>query len=255
LLHLEGSALPVPRVLRTTTGATEVATPHGTLRVLTYLEGQPLYLAPKSIAQRQAIGRTAALLTLGLQGFTDPAARQDLQWDIRHTARLRPLLPHIADDLRPLCTTTLDRFEAEALPYLAECRWQVVHNDLNPHNLLTDPGDPAKIAGILDFGDMVETPLVCDAAVAACYQVDPVAPFASLAAFARAYDATLPLTALERRLFPVLTQARMLTSLAIASARAARFPENAPYILRNLDNARDGLLALQGVNFSTLWNT
>jgi hydroxylysine kinase len=102
---------------------------------------------------------------------------------------------------------------------------------------------------------MVETPLVCDAAVAACYQVDPVAPFASLAAFARAYDATLPLTALERRLFPVLTQARMLTSLAIASARAARFPENAPYILRNLDNARDGLLALQGVNFSTLWNT
>ena len=255
LLHLEGSALPVPRVLRTTTGATEVATPHGTLRVLTYLEGQPLYLAAKSIEQRQAVGRMAALLTLGLQGFTDPAARQDLQWDIRHTARLRPLLPHIAPDLRPLCTTTLDRFEAEALPYLAECRWQVVHNDLNPHNLLTDPGDPAKIAGILDFGDMVETPLVCDAAVAACYQVDPKAPFASLAAFARAYDATLPLTALERRLFPVLTQARMLTSLAIASARAARFPENAPYILRNLANARDGLLALQGVNLSTLWNT
>ena len=254
LLHLEGSALPVPRVARTTLGATEVATPHGTLRVLTYLEGQPLYLAPKSTAQRQTIGQVAALLTLGLHGFTDPAARQDLQWDIRHAARLRPLLPHIDGELRPLCTTTLDRFEAEALPYLPDCRWQVVHNDLNPHNLLTDPADPTKIGGILDFGDMVETPLVCDAAVAACYQVDPETPFASLAAFARAYQATLPLTDLERRLFPLLTQTRMLTSLAIASARAARFPENALYIRRNLANARAGLLALQGVDLSNLWD-
>lgn len=254
LLYLEGSALPVPRVIRTPSGATEIATPHGTLRVLTWLEGQPLYLAPKSMAQRQSIGHIAARLTLGLQGFSDPAGRQDLQWDIRHAARLRPLLPHIEHDLRSLCTATLDRFEAEALPYLPECRWQVVHNDLNPHNLLTNPAEPTKIAGILDFGDMVETPLVCDAAVAACYQVDPNDPFASLAAFARAYHATLPLSPLEQRLFPLLTQTRMLTSLAIASARAARFPENALYILRNLANARAGLLALQGVDLSNLWD-
>lgn len=254
LLHLEASVLPVPRIVRTSAGATEVATPHGVLRVLTYLEGQPLYLAPKSLQQRAAIGRIAARLTLGLQGFTDPAARQDLQWDIRHTSRLRPLLPHVAADIRSLCTETLDRFDAEIAPHLAQCRWQVVHNDLNPHNVLTDPADPTRIAGVLDFGDMVETPLVCDAAVAACYQVDPEAPFDSLAAFARTYHAVLPLTPLEQSLFPMLTQARMLTSVVIASARAARFPENAAYILRNLPNARAGLLALQGVNLSTLWD-
>ncbi|MGV8989266.1 MAG: phosphotransferase [Cypionkella sp.] len=253
LLHLETSALPVPRVLRTTVGATEVATPHGMLRVLTYLDGQPLHLTTKSTTQRQAIGRVAALLTLGLQGFTDPAARQDLQWDIRHAARLRPLLPHIPKDLRTLCTATLNSFEDEVLPHLADCRWQVVHNDLNPHNLLTDPADPTKIAGILDFGDMVETPLVCDMAVAASYQVDPDAPFDSLADFARAYHATLPLTALEQGLFPALTATRMLTTLAIASARAARYPDNAPYILRNVGSASAGLRALQNLNLSTLW--
>jgi Ser/Thr protein kinase RdoA (MazF antagonist) len=253
LLHLQTSALPVPRVTRTTTGGTEVTTPHGILRLLTYLEGQPLHLAPKSLVQRAAIGRTAALLTLGLQAFRDPAARQDLQWDIRHAARLRPLLPFIADDLRPLCTVTLDQFETQVLPHLPDCRWQVVHNDLNPHNLLTDPADPTKIAGILDFGDMVETPLVCDIAVAASYQVDPSAPLDSLKAFACAYHATLPLTPLEQSLFPLLTATRMLTTLAIASARAARYPENAPYILRNVPSATEGLRALQGLNLSTLW--
>ena len=253
LIHLEASSLPVPKIIRTPAGATQVVTPHGILRILTYLEGQPLYLAPKSDAQRAALGQTAARLTLGLQGFTDPAARQDLQWDIRHTASLAPLLPYIAPDLRPLCDAVLEAFITEVQPHLPQCRWQVVHNDLNPHNVLTDPNDPTKIAGVLDFGDMVETPLVCDAAVAACYQVDPDAPLESLAAFARAYHATLPLTELEQRLFPILTASRMLTSLAIASARAARFPDNAPYILRNIPNAIAGLKALNGLNFSKVW--
>lgn len=253
LLHLEASALPVPRVVRTLTGATEVATGHGTLRLLTYLEGQPLHLAPKSMAQRAAIGQAAARLSLGLQGFSHPASRQDLQWDIRHAARLRPLLPDIEADLRPLCAQTLDTFESQVLPHLPRCRWQVVHNDMNPHNLLTDPADPTRLAGILDFGDMVETPLICDMAVAASYQIDPEAPLQSLAAFARAYHAMLPLTALEQSLFAPLTAARMLTTLAIASARAARYPDNAPYILRNVPSASAGLRALQGLNLSTLW--
>ncbi len=253
LLYLAATILPVPRVIPTITGATEVETPHGILRLLTYLEGAPLHLSPRSDLQRAAIGRIAARLTLGLQGFSDPAARQDLQWDIRHAARLAPLLPHISADLRPLCTQILERFEAEVLPHLADLRWQVVHNDLNPHNLLTDPDDPTQIAGILDFGDMVETPLVCDMAVAASYQIDPKAPSQSLQAFARAYHATLPLTPLERKLVPILTQTRMLTTLAIASARAARYPDNAPYILRNVTSASAGIVALQGLDLATLW--
>lgn len=253
LLHLEGSDLPVPRVVRTKAGATEVATPHGILRLLTYLEGQPLYSAPKSLAQRAAIGQAAARLSLGLQGFAHPASRQDLQWDIRHAARLRPLLGDITADLRPLCAQTLDVFEKTVLPHLPDCRWQVVHNDMNPHNLLTDPADPTRVTGILDFGDMVETPLICDMAVAASYQVDPDAPLQSLATFARAYHATLPLTALEQSLFVPLTAARMLTTLAIASARAARYPDNAPYILRNVPSASAGLRALVGLNLSSLW--
>jgi len=53
----------------------------------------------------------------------------------------------------------------------------------------------------------------------------------------------LPLTALEQRLLPALVQARMLTSLAIAAHRAALYPENAAYILRNWQGAQDGLTA------------
>ena len=244
LLHLEASQLPVPRVIRCLDGRTEAVTPHGVLRLLTYLDGQPQYLTPRSPAQCAAMGGVAARLSLGLQGFSHPAADHVLQWDIKRAASLRPLLPFIADDLRPLATETLDRFDRDIAPKLHHLRAQVVHNDLNPHNVLVDPANPASITGILDFGDMVLTPLICDVAVAASYQIEPTRPLDSLHTFAAAYHAIVPLTRTEIALLRDLTATRMLTTLAIASARAARYPQNAAYILRNVPSAGAGLQAL-----------
>ncbi len=244
LLHLEDADLPVPRVIRTRSGQTEAQTPHGILRLLTYLEGLPQYLAPRTPAQRKNLGTIAARLSLGLQRFDHPAGSHVLQWDIKHASALRPLLSHVPDAVRPLATETLDRFDREILPHIPSLRTQVVHNDLNPHNVLVNPAKPDEIAGILDFGDMVKTPLICDAAVTACYQIDPTQPLQSLLDVARAYHAQLPLTQLEIRLLPDLVATRMLTSLTIASARVAIYPDNAPYILRNYQGAQDGLFAL-----------
>ena len=244
LLHLSRTTLPVPRVIPTLTGATEAETPHGILRLLTYLHGHPQHLTPRNLTQCAAMGQTAARLTLALQGFHHPAADHVLQWDIKQASALRPLLGFISPDLRPLATETLDRFDRDVAPRLPHLRAQIVHNDLNPHNVLVDLQDPDRITGILDFGDMVRTPLICDAAVAASYQIDPLQARTSLQTFAAAYHATLPLTTDEAALLADLTATRMLTTLAIASARAARYPDNAPYILRNVPTAAAGLRAL-----------
>lgn len=248
LLHLEGAGLPVPRVIRTLAGATEAVVPQGVLRLLTYLEGVPLHLVAPSAALRAAMAAMNARITLGLQGFDHPAADHVLQWDIKQASALRSMLPAIADvGLRAVATATLDQFDAEVAPRLAALRWQVVHADMNPHNVLVTP-DGSDIAGVLDFGDMVRTPLVCDLAVTASYQIDPADAMGSLAGFVAAYHAVLPLTADEIALVPALVAARMLTTLAITSTRAARYPDNAPYILRNFPSARGGLLALSALD-------
>ena len=252
LLHLEGKGLPVPVVIRSLTGATEVETPGGVLRVLSYLEGRPLHLAPKTPGQRAAMGEMAAHLSLGLQGFDHSGADHVLQWDIRHTSALRPMLADVPDTLRDLCTRVLDRFDAKVAPRLAGLRWQVVHNDLNPHNVLVDADNPDRIAGVLDFGDMVRTPLVCDLGVAASYQIDPDQPLDSLARFTAAYHRILPLRPDELALVVDLTKARMLTTICITARRAARYPENADYILRNLPAARAGLIALDALPLAAL---
>lgn len=239
-------ALPVPRVRATRAGADDVLLPSGHLmRVISWLEGTPLHMAPRSAAQAQALAKGLAKLGLALQGFDDPAADHVLQWDIRQAAHLRGLMPHVTDDgLRALCIHVLNRFDALA-PQFPAWRWQVVHNDLNPHNVLVGD-DPDTLAGIIDFGDMVRTPLICDLAVACSYQVasqvggDPLQRFVT---FAAAYHAVLPLTEAERAALFDLTAARMVTTVAIASWRAARHPENAPYILRNFPSAQAGLTA------------
>lgn len=253
LLHLAATNLPIPRVIRTVTGQTAAITSHGTLRLLTYLDGTPQHTTPKTPTQSRNLAQMAARLTLGLQGFAHPAAHHRLQWDIKHASQLRPLLPAIADpDLRELATETLTQFDTEIAPGLAGLRSQVVHNDLNPHNVLTDPANPDTITGILDFGDMVHTPLICDMAIAASYVLDPAAPLQSLITFAAAYHAILPLTATELHLLPDLIATRMLTTLAITSARAAAFPDNTRYILRNFASARNGLCALAALDRTTV---
>lgn len=247
LLHLEPAGLPVPRVVRSLAGQTEVNLPQGILRLLTYLEGDLMHRHPGSAPLRRAMGAMTARLALGLRGFAHPAARHVLQWDIRHASNLRPLIGDLPADLRPPVTAALDRFDRAVAPRLPALRWQVVHNDLNPHNILVSP-DGAEVIGILDFGDMVETPLVCDLAVAASYQVDPAAPLSSLTEFAAAYHDVLPLTPDEAALVLPLTEARWLTTLLITSHRAALYPENAAYILRNAARARAGLLAFAGLD-------
>lgn len=241
--------LPVPRVVTARDGRVEIPLPSGSIvRVLTWVEGRPLHAATASPALRRAVGRTAARLTRALEGFSHPAENHELIWDIRNAAKLRPLLPSVADaDLRALCEAALDRFDAEIAPALAALPWQVVHADFNPHNLLTDPG-ATEITGILDFGDMVRTPRICDLAVAASYQADPADPLGTLSEVIAGWRSVLPLLPGEEALILDLVAMRMVTTVVLSNWRAARQPENAAYFLRNLPASRAGFEALAGLD-------
>jgi Ser/Thr protein kinase RdoA (MazF antagonist) len=215
------------------------------VRLFTYLPGLPLHLATRSTDQRRHLGAALARLGLALRGLFHPAAGHDLLWDIKHAPRLRRFLPHIVEpERRALVAAILDRFETEVGPVLPRLRAQIAHADFNPHNVLVDADDHARVAGILDFGDMVHTPLVNDLAVAASYQLsltgDPLAEAGDLIA---GYHAVAPLEPVEIDLLYDLIGARLATTAAITSWRAARYPENREYILRNAPRAWAGLQA------------
>jgi len=245
LLHVAATdpGLPIPRVVPTRDGSPILFLPEGALRLLSWCPGTPVAHLPRTPALARATGTALARLTAALDSFDHPAADHILLWDLRQFARLARLMPALPADLRPRATAFLHRFEDRIAPALARLPRQIVHADFNPHNLLADPGQAACLTGILDFGDMVRSHRICDLATAASYQIDPSNPLKFLSPLLAAYNSSLPLTQAEFRLLPDLIIARMLATLTISAWRAARYPENAAYILRNAPSAYAGLAA------------
>ncbi|WP_238987549.1 phosphotransferase [Roseovarius dicentrarchi] len=252
LIHLAGAdpSLPVPRVHATRGGAASATVQQGghthVVRLLSYLPGTVLAGATAPPGLHGALGALLARLTVAMRGFFHPAAGHVLQWDIKQAHRLRPMLEAITDSaLRARLTALLDRFDADIAPRLPHLRAQVVHNDFNPHNILVNGAQPV---GIIDFGDMVHTPIVCDLAVACSYQIaagpDPLAHIARLLA---GYASILPPEPEEIALLPDLIRLRHATTLTLGAWRARRWPDNAAYILRNAAASRKGLEALDAM--------
>jgi hydroxylysine kinase len=256
LLHIAARdpALPVPRVIPTLQGQLVLRWdgPEGVLsvRLLSYLQGTPLYRMQRSAAQRRSIGAALARLTVALRGFDHPGAHRPLLWDSTHAGDLAVLLPHIADaDGRALAARFLAAFEVHAVPRLPELRTQVLHNDFNPHNLLVREDDPEQLVGIIDFGDMVKAAMVNDLAVACAYDV-PVEghPLDHAVDLVSAYHGVNPLLPEEIDVLFDLIAVRQVVSVIINTWRSERYPENRDYILRNSAAAWHGLERFDGVD-------
>lgn len=252
LLHIAAidSKIPVQRIHPTLDGAPEYALPDGTgrhmiVRLFSYLEGEPLYQVKSRPALRRNLGAALAELGFALRGFFHPAAGHELLWDIKNAGRMWDLLSFVEEpSQRALLELILTRFNEHVTPALPRLRAQIVHNDLNPYNVLVDAQDHSHITGILDFGDMVHTSLINDVAVAASYQLSLEGdPLADAGDFVAAYHAVTPLEPIEIDLLYDLIGARLATTATITSWRAARYPENRAYILRNAPRAWAGLEA------------
>ena len=257
LLHIARVApeFPVPRVIPTNDGELmfEVESGAGTahrVRLLSWLEGMPLQYAEGADSVARQTGDCLAQLGLALADFEHPASDYPLLWDIRNALSLGQLLPHVGDpDLRTLCEQRLERFGTVVAPQLERLRSQVIHNDLNPSNLLVDHADVNRVTGVIDFGDMVYSRLVNDVAIAAAYFCRAGGdPFADVLDMLAAYTDVLPLTEDEVAVLPDMILARHLTTVMITHWRASMFPDNSDYILRSEPRARQVLLRVAGLS-------
>jgi 4-aminobutyrate aminotransferase-like enzyme/Ser/Thr protein kinase RdoA (MazF antagonist) len=180
----------------------------------------------------KAYGATLARLGRALRGYFHPAAGRELLWDTKHALRLREHLPSIADGARrELVERALDRYQERLLPAWPQLRAQVVHGDMALDNVLLDDRD--RVAGIVDFGDIVHTALVADiaAAMASVLRNRPGGDvFRSARLFLDGYASVTPLEPRESELVCDALIARLATIVTISAWRVRRYPENAAYI-------------------------
>ena len=259
LLHVAkiDPALPVPRVVRTLSGSTtstifDIDGRGHTARLLTWLEGVPLGSATTRPDNAGMLGQFLARLGIALRDFEHPASDYHLPWDLKRAGSLVELLDKLEDEaLQAHCRQILDKFKSHTEPVLKTLRSQVIHDDLHSGNVLVDSDSHSTITGVIDFGDVVRSPLIVDVAVAAAYLIaDDRDPLADMVRFLSAYTRLRPLQREEVALLYDLILTRNVMSLVIGGWRATLYPENREYLLESELEARKTIEILNGLDQS-----
>lgn len=199
-------------------------------RLLSFVTGEPWGVAaPVPHTALRETGTAIARLGLAFANLDLPAAHRTHRWDLSRAGEVWPEVRAIADPhRRQLLDAAFTLWAAGAAPYLSDLPGGVIHGDLNDENVLVDRG---RLAGIIDFGDALVNPLVCDLAIALTYLLlDQPEPLDAGADLVAGYHSVRPLSATEAEvLFPLMC-GRLAVSLVTsakrredAAARAAWF--------------------------------
>lgn len=236
-LATQAPEIPTPRLVRDRRGRAwaAVSSPSGPEHaacLLAWLDGVFLRDATLSNKRLGDLGGALAGLDRALSSFNHPAAHRNLLWDVSQAHRLRELQSVVADAATARWVEImLDRFEGAVLPVLDTLPLQVIHADFNLDNVLVHP-ESGQVCGIIDFGDALLAPRVCDLAIASAYHLsasgDPVQKILPLVS---GYHRVLPLSKAEIAVLPGLIGARLVSSVLITSHMARLHPENREYLL------------------------
>ena len=224
-------ALRLPEAVPTTTGAAPGWRDFGgrghRLRLFRYLEGVPLStFRRRPHALLASVGGLVGRVQRALDGFDDPELDvQELPWAPAHA----PVLIAAASEvLREENGYRSYRNVADAirdaLPDLLALPAGALHNDANDDNLLLATGAPETAkpedVALLDFGDSLRGPLICEAATAALYTAAPaIEPLPAAARVLAGFAAERPVSEPEADLFGVALATRALVSAGVAALR------------------------------------
>jgi 4-aminobutyrate aminotransferase-like enzyme/Ser/Thr protein kinase RdoA (MazF antagonist) len=243
--------LPVSRIVPTRTGAlwhpvTDAAGRTCFVRLFTLLRGH--HPGPDELDERGLYGwaRVVARVARGLRGFFHPAARYEIAWDIGRTLAQRADIGTVPEAGRDVVAAVLDRFESHVAPVLGGLRAQVVHNDMGRANVLVD--DSGAVSGIIDFGDMTHTALVCDLAVAMADVLNGRADAMHAApAMIAGYRSVTPLEPDEAAVLADLIAARLAITAVIMSKHVR---DDDVEVLDERDGAIEMLHAIEAAGFA-----
>jgi Ser/Thr protein kinase RdoA (MazF antagonist) len=213
--------LALPRLIPASSGEdmVTISNAHGEsyfMRLLSWLDGEIVVHAfPHDDALLASLGAVLAEVDMALQGFSHPAMHRELHWDVKRADLALTHLSLLTREQQPIVRQFMHAWEGVEWKAL---RHSLIHGDANDYNVLVRGG---RVVGLLDFGDMVYSAVVCDLAIALAYALlDQPDPLEASIPIIRAYHAKFALTEREiEALYPLMT-ARLCMSLCYAAYNA-----------------------------------
>jgi Ser/Thr protein kinase RdoA (MazF antagonist) len=240
LKHAAGRVLhlSLPRLIRASDGA-DIVTIRGAggqnyfMRLMSWLDGEVFVHTPRPHdgALLASLGTAMAELDLALQGFPAPAMHRELYWDLKRANLALAHLALLPDEQQSVVLQYMNAWDKVDWNSL---RHSLIHGDVNDYNVLVRGG---RVIGLLDFGDMVYSAVVCDLAIVLAYALlEESDPLAAALPIVHAYHVRFPLTQAEiQALYPLMT-ARLCMSICYA-AHSAQIKSGDAYQLVTADPA------------------
>ncbi len=195
------------------------------LRIITYIDGIVLQKIPDiSVKLLKNLGLTLAEFHLAMVDFRHPVARRSHRWNLAEAGQHEHLAGKLDDPARRELLAWAFGAWKQAEDGLESLRWQFIHGDMNPENILVE-GD--RVTGLVDFGDSGMNPTVCDLAICLAYlMMNKQNPLETAALVTDAYHVVRPLDRAERAAILPLVCGRLAVSIAISTERRAIDPGN-----------------------------
>jgi Ser/Thr protein kinase RdoA (MazF antagonist) len=236
--HVRGVAgVPdIPEIVRTISGASQFLHKDstGTERVswlISFLGGRMMADIDEWNTQlAESIGEKTAQLCKALADFEHPLLDRKLKWDLRQGGWIGQHLDVFDDaDQRQMIEKIIDRYETDISAKLNTRPRTPIYGDANDMNVLValDKSGGHYVSGIIDFGDMIRTPLICEPAIAMAYAMmrDPE-PIDRGVALVRGFNSVLNLDVEEISMLLTLVKLRLATSVTNAAIETKHHPDN-----------------------------
>ena len=219
------------------------------MRVLRHIPGRTYAdVRPHPAALLAELGRRTGELALRLATFPEAVPpRSGFIWALEEAGTVMEAALELHEgERRSLVAGCLNAYRAAEASF-ASLPAQLIHGDLNDHNLLVDGS--GGISGILDLGDAHRAPAVFDLAIAVAYAIhghaDPVQAAARVVA---GYHRVRPLSDEELAMVLPLARARLGASVSVAASRRRGAADLDPYLMVSEAPAWKALAALVEVH-------
>jgi len=255
-LNCQNFDFKLPSVIKNKRGEyiTEITNKKGkkyNSRLLTWIKGK--FLAELEEVNEELLinyGKALAAIDRALRKFYIPYVYRYWHWDLKNILDLRRLTYYITDsEKKRLVEYFLLQFETEVVPEFPQLRKSIIYNDANDYNVLIEKRkNKMKIAGFIDFGDMVYSYTIFDLAIALAYaMLDKKNPLEIGYPIIKGYNEVLPLEENEIRVLYYCIAGRLCLSLMMSSYQKRFRPED-KYVIISEESVWKLLKKLHEIN-------
>ncbi len=225
-----GLDIQLPRVIPTRTDAIQACLMAENReeirgRLLEFVEGKAWCRSlPAANGQLEDLGRIIAEMAEAMSFVIHPEAKRTHQWDLAQADQHRSGISLIdSPERRQILEWVFHLYAASVKPLLKSLPQSLIHGDINDDNVLVADG---RVTGILDFGDCLTNPTICDLAIALAYHtLDENKPLEAASIIIGAYHSVRPLSMDGMMaIFPLMCT-RLAVSVIISAQRKKINPE------------------------------